>query len=233
MKICAAIYVSVLLLCYNSIIAEELVYRLPTGEFAVISIEDATPFTEVLEEIRQNKETKNTFPPSNEYLLDFMATSTHYSMMPHSKAPLRNYKATLSAKEKKEIAYIVETLGNSSLVKIAKAKSSLEKSGKVIDNVHPLKFLSHVFSTEKLKAATHNIYGRSWVWSTFCKGIIGSLEEENNRDNLLPFIADFSSTVQINSEEIYPIAKRKQWKDFIEALFTKIPRSETSGRYDM
>ena len=147
--------------------------------------------------------------------------------------PMRNYNIPLTSREKKEITYIIDTLGNSSLIAIARAKASIEQSGETVDHVHPLLFLHHIFSNEKLKAAVHNMQSRSWVWGRFFKGIKGGLDEELNRNNLFPHLDDFCKRLKINPAIFFPLAQKGQWKEFVEALIKQIPRSETSGRYDM
>ncbi|MBA3603979.1 MAG: hypothetical protein H0W50_10160 [Parachlamydiaceae bacterium] len=149
------------------------------------------------------------------------------------KAAMRNYNVPLTTREKKEITYIIDTLGNSSLIAIARAKDSIEQAGNALEHVHPLLFLNHIFSSEKLKAAIHNMQGRSWVWSRFFKGIKGGLEEEANRNNLFPHLDDFCQRLKINPAIFFPLAEKGKWKEFVDALLKQIPRSETSGRYDM
>lgn len=151
----------------------------------------------------------------------------------YCKGMMRDYEAPIKPNEVKEISRIVETLGNASLVSLAKSQSALERSGKQVDHVHPLQFLMCIFTDEKLKASMHNIRNRSWVWGKFFKGLRSGLEEETNRGNLLPHIADFSRRVGIDPKIIYPLAEGRHWKEFIDALVAGIPRSGNSSRYDM
>ncbi len=161
----------------------------------------------------------------------YSETAVSYKLS--TKAAMRNYNTPLNTREKKEITYIVDILGNSSLIAIARAKSTIEEAGATVEHVHPLLFLSHIFSTEKLKAAVRNIQGRNWVWSRFFKGIKGGLEEEANRNNLFQYLDDFCNRLKINPSIFFPLAEKHQWKEFVDALIKQIPRSETSGRYDM
>lgn len=146
---------------------------------------------------------------------------------------MRNYNAVLLPQEQKEIAHVIETLGNSSLVSLAKSKSSIERSGKQIEHVHTLRFLAYIFSVEKLKASFHNLRKRSWVWGKFYKGLQSGLDEEYDRNNLLPFMDDFSRRVGMDVNILYPLVAGRKWKEFVDALLAGIPRSENSGRYDM
>lgn len=233
---------TVLVIGCPPIFCDDVVYRAPSGELFVIDIEAESSFAEVISRINSDiyeQTFVNRINPEetlarNEYLLDFMGRSYAAEKKEvYSKGPTRNFSAALLENEKKTISRIVETLGNASLVTIAKEKSSLEKAGKVVEHVHPLKFLAHIFSTEKLKAAIHNLNGRSWVWDKFFKGLKMGLEEEAAQDNLLPHIKKFSASLKIDSKALYTHAEQQRWKEFVNVLFKEIPRSENSGRYDM
>jgi hypothetical protein len=151
----------------------------------------------------------------------------------YAKSAIRNYNAVLTPEEQKEISYVVETVGNSSLYSIAKAKSSVKRSGKLVEHVHPLQFLAYIFSHEKLKACFHNARGRSWVWGHFFKGLKNSFEEEAARNNILPHMKDFTQRVGVNMNTFYALAKNGRWKEFIDTLLEEIQGSGNSGRYDM
>lgn len=233
---------ALLLSCSTSMFGESIVYRTHTGDISIIDVNLEDSFKSVLHLIETEMYAQELYAScypgevtynQRECLIDFMSEHDHASQYVSAKNTMRNYSSPLSANEKKEITYIVDTLGNSSLIAIATAKSSIEKSGKDVEHVHPLQFLLHIFSSEKLKAAIHNMQNRSWIWGRFFKGIKGGLEEEANRNNLLQHLQDFSNRVQINSKLLYPLAERHEWKEFVDVLLKQIPRSENSGRYDM
>lgn len=237
-----AISFGFLLFCSAAIFGDSIVYRTPTGELSIIEVDPDDSFKSVLHFIQTEMYAQELYAshcPSEvsshprECLIDFMSESGIENQHIIAKASMRNYNAPLTANEKKEITHIIDTLGNSSLIAIARAKSSIEKSGKEVEHVHPLQFLLHIFSSERLKAAIHNMQNRSWVWGRFFKGIKGGLDEEANRNNLLSHLHDFSNRIQIDSKVLYSFAERRQWKEFVDVLLKQIPRSENSGRYDM
>jgi hypothetical protein len=225
---------------YSSLlISETFIYRTPEGNISTVEVSTESSFSDVITLMRSDAihELDDTIGniPSNELLVDFMVASNDMPQFKNirSKSSFRQYDAALTASEKKKIAHTIETLGNSSLVSIARAKSTLQKEGDEIEHVHPLKFLSYIFSEEKLKAALHNIRGRSWVWGKFFKGLKEGLEDEYKNNNLLPYIADFSRQIKIDPKKILPLAEKQRWKDFVEMLLIEIPRSENAHRYDM
>lgn len=151
-----------------------------------------------------------------------------------SKGQPRNYYAPLSASEKKDLGYILRTLANNSLAKIAKEKSSLNKAGDRLNHLHPFKFLEAIFIDEELKVCVRNIEGKSWVWSEFLSGITGSLSKESAVDNLkIEYIQNLSSLLSLDINSILPTIQDKNWSKFVTDLISLVPRNGDSNRYNM
>ncbi len=231
-----------MLSCNAQVNGEPIVFRSPTGDLSIIDVREEDSFKNVVDlikteictqELYANCSLEDTSYDHKECILDFMAAKRNEMDPVYSKGSMRNYNSPLTSEERKKIYYIVDTLGNSSLIAIAKAKFTIEISGKEVEHVHPLQFLLCIFSDEKLKAAVHNMQNRSWVWGRFSKGIKGGLEDEANRNNLLPYLENFSKVLRINSKIFLPLAEKHQWKEFIDALLKHVPRPDTSRRYDM
>lgn len=200
--------------CY----AEEIVVRTTEGELEVVNVEN-----EFIDQIHQ-------FGKKNEFIVDFKATEPSQPVNVNN----RNFYKDPTAKEIDDMRYILTTLGESSLVKIAKAKSSLKKAGDRIDNVHPLQFLKVIFTDEEMKVCAHAISERSWIRDEFIGGFKKTLEEEANRNNLTPeMISTFAEKVGIDPNLIFPAINQKEWKDFIYILIDKIPRKTQTDRYNM
>jgi hypothetical protein len=163
------------------------------------------------------------------YVIDF----AHPLLKAHYEASIfRNYKAQITASEKKDISYVVNMLGIGSLSKIAQSKSLLKSAGKRIDHIHPLRFLQCIFSDEKMTASMHAMQGRSWIWKEFIEGLDASLNEESARDNLLPEqIADFAANLKVQGDRIIPTINAKLWNKFISILIDIIPRNIDANKY--
>lgn len=151
-----------------------------------------------------------------------------------SKALARNYDAPVSVQEKKDLAYILKTLANSSLAKIAKEKANLKKAGDRIDNLHPFKFFEAVFTDEELKVYMRNLEGKSWVWTEFRDGVTKSLAKESAADNLkLEYVQGLANALQIDINQILPTIVDKNWSKLVTDLIAIVPRSGDSNRYNM
>jgi len=151
-----------------------------------------------------------------------------------AKAVPRDYYAAVTPQERKDLVYILRTLANSSLAKIAKERSSLKKAGDRIDNLHPFKFIETVFMDEELKVCIRNIQGKSWVWDEYRNGITSSLAKESAVNNLKPeYIQSLANNLQIDVNLIIPTIQDKNWSKLVTDLITIVPRSGESNRYNM
>lgn len=146
----------------------------------------------------------------------------------------RDYYASTSSQEREDIAYIVRTLANTSLVKIMSHQSSLESAGDRVEHLHPLKFLMVIFTDEELKVCMHNLQGRSWVWKDFLEGVTTSLNDEAAAGNLREeYIKDFAKKIKVDIKLINPSLKKRNWEKFVDLLIEHSPRDGDPTRYDM
>jgi hypothetical protein len=209
--------------------ADEVLVRTPSGKSLTLEIPSHASFHEVMAEIEKEILEEECSQSAPSYFIDYMKSPS---------APLqmsaRDYSASVSAKEKENISYIVKTLATSSWAQLLKKKDSLKKAGDRVDHVHPLKFLTCIFTDEELKGALHSIRNRGKVWREFFEGLSDSLEEEANRKNMPPeVIQDFADKVGIPVTAIAGLIAEKKWAEFIDALLREIPREGNPGRYDM
>lgn len=165
----------------------------------------------------------------------FDLTFSHAGVVVRAKnTEWRDYQASVSKDEKKDVAYVIKTLGFESLLSIGQKRSSLKKAGDRIDHLHPFRFLMTVFNDEELKAGIHAIKDRGgWVWSGFVDGIVGSLSDEAKNQNLLQFSSDFAQKVKIDPALISPYLQQGLWGDFLNVLLNHIPRQIDPNRYNM
>lgn len=147
---------------------------------------------------------------------------------------VRFYDQLPTEEDRDNVFFIVSTLGNKSLAKVWKSKSSLKKAGEKIEHLHPLRFLEIVFTNEELKAAMHNLKNRDLMWGEFKGGLYGSLAEEFQRGNLTEEqIYDFAGNIGVDISLFYNAIQQKDWDDMLTILIKNVPREGNPGRYDM
>lgn len=144
----------------------------------------------------------------------------------------RDYHRPLSHGDRQDIHYIVTNLANNSMINIMFSKNALERAGDRIDPVHPLQFLLCVFTSEEMKAGIHNIRGRSLLWKDFYNGLTESLQNESVENNLEQYIPDFAHKLKLSPALLQPSVTGRRWNEFLDVLFTHIPRNPERNRYD-
>lgn len=219
-------YLCLILTCF-SLEGKELVVRTPEGDSFILHVQPHDNCDEILTLLE-------THLGESDYFIDFKKTTKVSNYKAVKQTTPRNYALAVTSKEKEDIAFIVNTLGMSSLLSVAKNKSALKKAGDRIDGIHPLRFLMCVFTDEKMKVSMDAMQKRNWIWDEFVGGLFNSLNQESSRDNMKPeFIADFANTVGIAIDLVNPPITKKQWAVLIKTLIQNIPRKTDSGRYDI
>jgi hypothetical protein len=202
------------------------------GENVEVHLDTSEKFTDIMGNLKDYYNT-DFEPIASPVTLQFVVAQDQ--IVVRKKDSGRNYSAPVSKSEKKDITYIVTTLARDSLVSVGLATSSLNKAGDRINNVHPLKFLMTIFADEELKACAHGIRDRGgFIWQGFLDGVIkGSSEETAKKNMKVEFIEDFAKKVKIDPALIIEPIQQSRWKDFVNLLLDKIPRSQDPNRYDM
>jgi hypothetical protein len=222
-------YLLPLSLLLAKIAAQEIVVRGADGQYNVVDIAPEIPFSVAIDSLHPHLNN------SNDFILDFMSTLPQETLnSKDDRALYRDYLIPVSASEKKDISFIINTLGMSSLIKIKKSESAIKKAGKRVDHLHPFRFLICIFTDDEMIASVHAMDGRAWVWSEFKAGIKGTMDTEANNNNLNPeYIKDFATQLGVAPDPIYSIIANRQWDELINLLLSQVKRNANAGRYNM
>lgn len=204
--------------------AREIIVRSPQGEPIIVDIRSEESFVETLEVL------ENTFGVKDEFVIDFQRTAFAKAESRKAAEPIRNYYVAMTAKEKEDLSFIINTLGSGDLIKVAKNRSKLKKAGDRIDHLHPLRFLMGIFTDEQMKVSMTVIDGKFMVWDGFLGGLEPSCETETNRNNMTPeMVADFAKQVGVDFNLIYPAIANRQWVELVHILMAHVPRKGNGG----
>lgn len=209
--------------------AKEIAIRSSEGVAFTLEVNPQDSFQEVISQI----DLVLGEAGDGDFCLDYKLTPVKY-IAGDSNEPTRDYHIPLTEEEKKNITYIVTTLGKEPWYKVAPKQSSLKKAGDKIYHIHPLRMLMQVFTVEELKASIASLRGKALVWKPFRDGLFKTLTLENKLDNLKPeYIKDFSRTIKVDPEAILPFFENDDWDGLIKTLIQKVPRAGDPKRYDM
>lgn len=226
----------------QDVLSNVVIIENSSGSSLELGIDETDRFLDVLDQIqtyfqqdeRANDERLNTnFDHSNRTQWNLIVS--HAGLTARAKQVIRrDYQAGVTKEQKEDIAFLVTTLAWGGVIELAKKDKDLKAIKPRIVNVHPLIFLSVIFSNEKLIAGIAAIKERKipTLKSTFFGELRGSLEEEGGRNNLLQFVDDFANKLDISKKKISPLLENGNYDEFIDMLIELKPR-EGADRHNM
>lgn len=222
---------------HMSMVADPVVLENSAGESYLTEISLDSSFHDVMKQLNyslslvenhsQNAERKRIDPAGVQVIVQ------DNTVVAKAVASPRNYHIPLSASEAADLAYIITTLANRNLIMIKASEKDLKTAGNRIDHIHPLNFLSGIFTNQELIACMSVLRERSWVWKGYLKGLSTSMEEEMARNNVLQFVQDFANRVHVDASLLIPPIKAGKWEKLVDILIKNVPRDQRSGSYNL
>lgn len=128
------------------------------------------------------------------------------------------YSLALSKEDKDNIRFIISTMSKENLVQLAFSKGTLERKGKKIEHVHPLRFIGYILSQRELKQALKQVRKSSFKWDHFIAGFARRMKDENSHNNLHAYIPGFAQQVGCREELVRRYIHHKDWEGLVKAL---------------
>jgi len=152
-----------------------------------------------------------------------------------NREPPRDYYTPITSQENNDLSELVRTLANNNKASLALKTSQLNRIGDRIVHLHPLKFLTIIFTNNELKVCMRNMEGKAFVWKKFQSETVESLDKENKAGNLkADMVSDFAKKVGLTTAEITPFIQNQKWEQFLSYLISKVKVEKPQGKkYDM
>jgi hypothetical protein len=128
------------------------------------------------------------------------------------------YSLPLDEKEKRFIHSIISTMADKNLVQLMFEKGNLEKKGKKIHHVHPLRFMGFILSQHDLKSNVRTIRKSSFKWDAFIDGFSKRMKEELSKNNVYQHIPGFAAQVGSTPEHVNEYVRRKDFEGLVKSL---------------
>ena len=128
------------------------------------------------------------------------------------------YQLPISDREKGLIDAIILTMAEKNVFQLAFEKKGLEKKGKRVNGVHPLRFIGYIFSTPGLKSAMRTIRKSSFKWDGFLGGFSKRMRLEYENNNLFRYVPGFCELVHADPAEVSHYIHKKDWEGLIISL---------------
>jgi len=151
-------------------------------------------------------------------LLALSATTMDASIIkkPPTKLVETSFKElTCTEEDQANVAEIINTMAENGKITLLFKQTHLKEVGAQINHLHPLKFLSSIFSREDLKASMPQIWGDYFKRTSLLDGLVPSLTREANKGKLEQYLVDFAEEVNVTPESIKPYFDAQDWENLV------------------
>lgn len=124
----------------------------------------------------------------------------------------------INDKEVKQIERLMHTLATANFAKLIWKQRELEKIGRGINHVHPLKFISHIVQEPLLRSDLQEVYRNFFKWKGFMDGFRRRMTEEYYKGNLEKFLPGFCENLDIKQDVVEHFIERRDWEGLVRAV---------------
>ena len=151
-------------------------------------------------------------------LTTFLAAPMGASIIkkPPAKPTEITYKDLICTDQHKACIYeIISTMAEHGKLSLLFKQSHLKELGAQINEVHPLKFLSAIFTDPYLKSCMYYIWNDHFKRNGFLDGLGPSLTREAERGKLHQHLNEFSAEVGVPPEHVRPHFDTCDWENLV------------------
>ncbi len=120
-----------------------------------------------------------------------------------------------SEQDKARIIELVSTVAESSKLSLLFNQSHLKEIGSQINHVHPMKFLSIVFSNPHLKGCMFFIWDDYFKRTEFMDGLGASLSREADKGKLLLYLDEFAAEIGASAGALKTFIDVRDWDNLV------------------
>ena len=169
-------------------------------------------------------------PAHNEWIFDTSdEISIRFADNPLSEEPLffinthssqidAFYQLPLEEKEQKLIHELIRTIAEKNIWGLLFKKKELEKIGKKVNVVHPMRFMGYILSEPRLKKWLREIRNSSFKWDHFIEGFADRMKDENAKSNLIPYIAGMAHLLHVDQSQILGFIHAKDYEGLVKSF---------------
>lgn len=128
------------------------------------------------------------------------------------------YRLPLADWERKIIGKIVTTMAENNVLKLALKRKTMEKKGKQINHVHPMRFIGYIFADPHLKYCMQEIKESTFKWNGFVDGFSKRIKEEAGRNNLEVYIPGFAQSLGVSPDQVRSYIRDHNWEGLLRFL---------------
>lgn len=135
---------------------------------------------------------------------------------PHFGSIEGYHQLRLTRADTKNIRSILTTMSDKNVLSLLLEKSSLEKKGKQIRPVHPMRFIGYILADPHLRKCLRNIKKDYFKWSNFLDGFVDRMKEESSKNNVVHYVYGLSDLIKVDSNTIYQFINKKDYEGLLK-----------------
>ncbi len=169
-------------------------------------------FSQMPLESRKEEKPKRAFASPSQYSSSLLLEKSYYSDEDLDKF----YSLPINESDKKIVRYIIKTMAEKNMMQLLMEKKGLEKKGKKIRHIHPLRFIGFILSDEGLKRNLKAFSKNYFKWSNFVEGFVDRMKEEGQRGQLMPYVPGFAKELHADPEQVAKYIQNRDYEKLIE-----------------
>jgi len=178
----------------------------------------------VLQTVAANEEEFDPITPEVEDLFAFLnqPATTLADSPPSSKDLYETLPITVE--EKQKIGRILSTMAENNVFKLLFEKKYLERLGREVNHVHPVRFIGTVFSDPRLVHCMFQIRRSGFKWDGFIDGFRERFMEEVRANNVDKYLPGLAKALNVSAEDLQAYAHYKDVEGLVLYLMEKSRR---------
>ncbi len=128
------------------------------------------------------------------------------------------YQLPLTDKDKRFIRSIISTMAEKNIFQLAFERHTLERKGKKINQVHPLRFAGFILSSPDLRSHLKVIKKSSFKWDAFIDGFVKRMKEELSHGNVYQYLSGFAEQTGSTEDHVRHYINKKDYEGLIKSL---------------
>ncbi len=159
---------------------------------------------------------RNDLDESDQLHIDHTSDPVATEAAPPASDPF--FQLTLNKVDEEIIYKIIDTMARDNVIKLGLKRKTMERKGKKIRHVHPLRFLGCIFSDPHLHSCMREVHRSMFKWNGFIDGLKDRLREEGARGNLYQYVPGFAQLLNRDPKKITHYLEKRDWDGLVRYL---------------
>ncbi len=128
------------------------------------------------------------------------------------------YQLPLDEKEQKLIHELIKTIAEKNVWGLLFKKKEVEKLGKRVNHVHPMRFMGHILADHKLRKWLKDIRHSVFKWDHFIDGFADRMKEEHAKNNLVHYVPGMAHLLHADPNHIMSYIENRDYAGLVKSF---------------